>query len=205
MSDLDWPHVAAIEQRLRDRQNQSPQPGSADDGANVLAATRDAAVLMPILHRKEGLTMVFTQRSAELRKHPGQISFPGGTIEASDASPAAAALRESWEEIGLPPHSVSVIAELAPYFTGSGFRIVPIVGAIDTDPQWRIDPREVDDVFEVPLRFLLDQRNWQEHSREWQGIQRRFFAIPYGERYIWGATAGMIVLFAQALLGDVTP
>lgn len=160
---------------------------------------RDAAVLIPIAAHATAPTLVFTQRSSALRHHAGQISFPGGRIEAHDASPTAAALRESHEEIGLIPEQARVIGHLDPYFTGTGFRITPVVATIPGDLRWTLDPREVDEVFEVPLKFLLDPANWQRHSRVFQGAERHFYAIVYGERYIWGATAGMIIMLADAL------
>lgn len=160
---------------------------------------RDAAVLMPIVDHAQGLTLLLTQRAQGLRHHPGQVSFPGGRIEPDDADPVAAALRESHEEIGLAPEHVQVIGRLPTYRTGTGFRVSPVVAAVTPGLRWTLDAREVDAVFEVPLSFLLDRANWQLQSRLWQGAERRFHAMPFKDRYIWGATAGMIVMLADAL------
>lgn len=158
-----------------------------------------AAVLVPIVTRPDELTVLFTRRTAHLRSHSGQISFPGGRIEEGDASEQAAALRETQEEIGIAGSSIEVIGRLADYHTRTGFRVTPVVGLVAVPFALRVDAREVDEVFEVPLSFLLDPANHQKHSREFQGRQREYYAIPYLEHYIWGATAGMLVNFYRHL------
>ena len=156
-----------------------------------------ASVLIPIVVRdaagSSGLTVIFTQRAAHLKDHSGQVSFPGGRVAAEDSSPEATALRESQEEIGLDSARVEILGRLPEYHTRTGYRITPVVGVVAPPFELRADAGEVEDIFEVPLAFLLDPANHQRHSREWQGELRWFFAMPYEGRYIWGATAGMLV------------
>ena len=152
---------------------------------------RPAAVLVPIVERDEP-TVLLTQRTAHLRDHAGQISFPGGKIDAGDASPLAAALREAREEIGLDTSQVSPIGYLDLYMTRFGYRIMPAVARVRPDFTLTLNPAEVDDAFEVPLSFLMTPENHQRHSREWNGATRSFLAMPFGERYIWGVTAGIL-------------
>jgi len=160
-------------------------------------------VLVPIIAHPSGLTVLFTQRTAHLKAHSGQVSFPGGRAEPSDRSAEETALRESEEEIGLPRERVEVLARLPEYFTRTGFRVTPVVGVVQPPLGLAPDPREVEAVFEVPLAFLLDVRNHQRHTREFQGQTVGYYAMPYrtseGERYIWGATAGMLVNLVRAL------
>jgi len=152
-----------------------------------------ASVLVPIVIREAEFTVLFTRRTAHLRAHSGQISFPGGRREPGDVSPEATALRETAEEIGLAPERVDVLARLAEYRTGTGYRVTPVVGVICPPLGLRPDRNEVDEVFEVPLSFLLDPSHHLRHSRVLRGETRWFYAIPFGDYYIWGATAGMIV------------
>ncbi|MSP95939.1 MAG: CoA pyrophosphatase [Betaproteobacteria bacterium] len=156
-------------------------------------ALHAASVLVPIVARGAEPTVLFTQRTAHLKNHSGQISFPGGRAEAHDASPERTALRETWEEIGLVAERIEVVGRLSEYHTRTGYRITPVVGIVKPPFDLRPDDNEVAEVFEVPLAFLLDARNHQRHSREFEGEQRHYFAIPYQDRYIWGATAGMLV------------
>ena len=161
-----------------------------------------AAVLVPLVNRPQGLQLLLTQRSANLPDHPGQISFPGGRVEATDADHAAAALRETAEEIGLPPSRVEVLGRLAQYETVTGFRVVPVVGWVEPPFNLAPDPHEVADVFEVPLEFILDTANHQRHYRMLGTIRRDYWAIPWLHRYIWGATAAMLLILERTLSHD---
>ena len=162
-----------------------------------------AAVLVPLVDHPSGLTVLLTQRTAHLADHGGQISFPGGRIEPTDAHPVAAALREAEEEVGLPASHVDVVGRLDTYVTGTGFEVIPVVAFVRVPYPLRPDPSEVAEVFEVPLDFLVDPANLQRGSREWRGTTRFFFALPYETRYIWGATAGMLVNLAEVLAPDL--
>ncbi len=164
----------------------------------VMAPPRPAAVLVPIVLREE-LTVLLTQRPDDMPSHPGQISFPGGKVEESDASALACALREAHEEIGLPAEFIEPLGYLDSYRTGSGFQITPVVALVRPDFPESLDTREVTEVFEVPLSFLMDEANHQRASRPWRGRERYFYAMPYQGRYIWGATAGMLKNMQQRL------
>lgn len=167
----------------------------AEDGMDSelpASALTPAAVLFPIVQRPEGNTVLLTQRTAHLKDHPGQISFPGGRVEANDASPLDTALRETEEEIGLARRHVDVLGYLPEYRTGTGFRVTPVVAAVHAPFDLTPDPFEVAEVFEVPLGFLLDEANHQRHALHYRGALRNFYAMPYGDYFIWGATAGMI-------------
>jgi 8-oxo-dGTP pyrophosphatase MutT (NUDIX family) len=152
---------------------------------------KPAAVLVPLVNRAEGVTVLLTQRTADMPSHAGQIAFPGGR-RATGEDAVAAALRETEEEVGITRTFVDVVGAVDLYRTGTGFEITPIVGIVSPGFTVRADPREVADVFEVPLEHFLDEVNHKLDSREYQGRQRRYYAMPYGERYIWGATAGML-------------
>ena len=156
-----------------------------------VSATRPAAVLVPVVDRREP-TVLFTLRTKELNSHAGQVAFPGGKIDPEDESPVAAALREAKEEIGLPPTLIEPLGYLDLYLTFSGFRILPTVARVKPDFALKLNPREVVETFEVPLAFLMTPENQQRRSREWKGIQREYYAIPFGDRYIWGITAGIV-------------
>lgn len=158
-----------------------------------------AAVLVPIVNRPDGLTVLLTLRSTGLPEHAGQISFPGGRVEAEDVSLAHAALREATEEVGLSAERVSILGELEPYETVTGYRVTPVVGWVEPPFDLKPDPVEVADVFEAPLAFLLNLENQQRHSRMFGETRIEFWAIPYGERYIWGATAAMILILDRTL------
>lgn len=154
---------------------------------------RPAAVLVPVVRRAAGLTILLTQRTDHLYDHAGQISFPGGRTEAHDTSAAATALRETFEEIGLPDSLVEVIGTLAQYTTVTGYRVTPVVGLVDPAHALVLDPFEVAEAFEVPLAFFLDPANHQRNTMQLQGRTRHYYAMPYERRYIWGATAGMLM------------
>lgn len=180
----------------------SPRPGSVgtvfEDEAPGTALT-PAAVLVPIVLHTDAPTMLLTRRTDHLRDHAGQISFPGGRIEAGDAGAVEAALREAEEEVGLSAAQVEVVGYLPEYRTGTGFTVTPVVGFVSPPLSLSPDPFEVAEVFEVPLAFLLDPMNHHRHEIHWRGRKRRYYAMPYGERFIWGATAGMIVSLCQRL------
>jgi 8-oxo-dGTP pyrophosphatase MutT (NUDIX family) len=161
---------------------------------------RPAAVLIPVVDHPQP-TVLLTQRSAHLNDHAGQISFPGGKIDATDASPLDAALREAEEEVGLIREFVDPIGYLDLYGTSFGFRILPTVARVKPGFTLRVNAAEVDDAFEVPLAFLMDPVNHQVHSKEFRGIERSYYAMPFAERYIWGATAGILrVLYERIYL-----
>ncbi len=162
---------------------------------------RPAAVLVPVIGRPGQTTILLTQRSSDLPHHAGQVSFPGGRIENDDSDAIDAALRETEEEIGLDRGQVEVIGHLDTYVTRTGFVVTPIVGLVRPPFELTPDPVEVAAVFEVPLSFVLDRANHERHSREWQNQIRHFYVLPHPERYIWGATAGMLVNLADLMLG----
>jgi len=163
------------------------------------AALRPAAVLVPLIDRTEGMSVLLTQRTAHLSAHAGQIAFPGGRVEEQDQDAVATALRETEEEVGLPRELVDVIGRLDTYVTGTGFEITPIVGIVDPAYTLTIDPYEVAEAFEVPLSYVLDTRNHNRTERESAGRTRIFYVLPYQGRNIWGATAGMLVNLAEVL------
>mgnify|MGYP001179660008 CR=1 FL=1 len=165
------------------------------------AQPRAAAVLVPIIARPQGLTVLLTQRPETMPTHAGQIAFPGGKMDATDATPVDTALREAEEEVGLHRRHVDVLGFLDSYQTGTSFRIVPVVSIVEPTFTLTVDPREVVDVFEVPFAFLMDSANHRRDERQYNGITRRFYAMPYGERYIWGATAGMLRNLYERLIG----
>ena len=158
-----------------------------------------ASVLFPIVLREGGPSVLLTQRTEHLKDHPGQISFPGGRVEPEDASPAETALREAQEEIGLSPRHVEILGYLPEYRTGTGFRVTPVVAVVKPPFDLHPEPSEVAEIFEVPFFFLMDAANHQQHSLHHRGKLRHYFAMPYGEYFIWGATAGIIVTLSRAL------
>jgi len=184
--------AAGLRERLR-RQTPPALSVYGDDGAGRGAAATAAAVLVPIVAHPAELTVLFTQRTSQLRSHSGQVSFPGGRAEPEDASPELTALREAEEEIGLPAERVEIVARLPDYLTRTGFRVTPVVGLLTPPLELAPDRREVEEVFEVPLAFLLDARNHLRETRELRGETVGYYVIQYGKRRIWGATAGMLV------------
>lgn len=187
--------LEAAEIRAETRGDHDLNPGETPPSS----ALRPAAVLVPLIDRAEGMSVLLTQRTAHLSAHAGQISFPGGRMEESDADAIATALRETEEEVGLPRDKVSVIGRLDTYVTGTGFEITPIVGIIEPGYTLTIDPYEVAEAFEVPLSYVLDRRNHNRQDRESAGRVRVFYVLPYEGRNIWGATAGMLVNLADVL------
>jgi 8-oxo-dGTP pyrophosphatase MutT (NUDIX family) len=161
---------------------------------------RPAAVLIPVVDHEEP-TVLLTLRPATMASHGGQVAFPGGKIDPGDATPVAAALREAEEEIGLDRTHVEPLGYLDLYLSGTGFRIVPTVARVSPGFALKVNPAEVDDVFEVPLAFLMGPENHQRHSREWRGMMRTYYAMPFGDRYIWGVTAGILRNLYERLYG----
>lgn len=200
---------AAVAQMLHDESGVAPDAAQrrGDHDLNEIGMRPQpplvpAAVLVPLLDHGDRITVLLTERAADLRAHAGQISFPGGRIESDDAHPEAAALREAEEEIGLPPPSVELVGRLDTYEVRTGFEITPVVGFVEPGFDMVLDPGEVADIFEVPLEFILDPANHERHSRLFQGKRRFFYVLPFEDRYIWGATAGMLVNLFEVLTGQ---
>jgi 8-oxo-dGTP pyrophosphatase MutT (NUDIX family) len=191
--------------RARARGHAEPAlgPGTlpGDEGATLAPGPgpTPAAVLVGLVDRPDGPALLLTQRTEHLRDHAGQICFPGGRIEAADGGPTAAALREAEEEIGLDPARVGVLGELPPYQTVTGFRIHPVVGWVSPPFELRPDAFEVAEVFEVPLPFVLDPENHRAQSYRRGPLTRSYYVLPYQGRFIWGATAGILVNLARVL------
>lgn len=188
-----WASGMSREERM-ERGDHDLNPGMAKPTELV-----QAAVLVPIVERGEGFTVLLTQRTDHLSAHAGQISFPGGRLEATDAGLEAAALRETEEEVGLRRDRIEVVGQLDLYVTRTGFEVTPVVGIVTPPFSLTPDPFEVADVFEVPLSFIIDPANHLKQSRLHNGIQRQFYVLPYDNRYIWGATAGMLVNLSEVL------
>jgi 8-oxo-dGTP pyrophosphatase MutT (NUDIX family) len=167
-----------------------------DEGVDKL---KPAAVLIPLIDHADGMTVLLTQRTAHLSAHAGQISFPGGRFEHGDGTPENTALRETEEEIGLARGHIDVLGRLALRETGTGYSVVPVVGVVTPPFPVTPDPNEVAEVFEVPLSFALDPANHRFETRIMSGIQRQFYAMPYGEYYIWGLTARLLVNLSEHL------
>lgn len=170
-------------------------------GLEPPAAPVPAAVLVALVARAAQVTALLTQRTESVASHKGQISFPGGQMEAGDVSPEATALRETEEEIGLARRHVEVIGRLDPYLTRTGFQVTPVVGWVEPPFDLSPDPDEVAEVFEVPVAHFLEPGNFRRMSRVFAGAERAFYAVPYERHYIWGATAGMLRNLLEILLG----
>jgi 8-oxo-dGTP pyrophosphatase MutT (NUDIX family) len=201
------PDAALLPDALRARFAHPPQwtPDIEIERPGVLGdreAVR-AAVLVPLVRRSAGLTVLLTERTAHLSSHSGQIAFPGGRTDPTDADATATALREAWEEVGLPPSQVEVLGRMPTYTTGSGYVVTPVVGLVPPDLPLQPNPGEVAAVFEVPLAWLMQPANHRHHLWEDQGVHRRWVSMPYpdgpDERYIWGATAAMLRNFYRFL------
>ena len=184
--------VAALRERLK-RVAPTFSVFGDDGTAGRETASTAAAVLIPVVAHAQQPTVLFTQRTAHLRNHSGQVAFPGGRAEPGDASPEYTALREAEEEIGLAPASVEVLARLPDYRTRTGYRVTPVVGLLTPPLSLTPDPHEVAEIFEVPLAFLMEARNCQRRTRELPGQTVGYYVFEYQDRVIWGATAGMLV------------
>jgi 8-oxo-dGTP pyrophosphatase MutT (NUDIX family) len=191
------PALGDVIARLRGDHEMQPQPVPLPDEKAAIPA----AVLIPVVSRAEGPTMLLTQRAAALRSHSSQVAFPGGRVDEVDGSPVVTALRETEEEIGLPRERVRVLGFLDAYLTGTGYRIVPVVALVEPPFSLVLNAHEVDAAFETPLSFLLDPANHRRDAREWQGFLRTYYAMTFEDRYIWGATAGMIRNLYERLAG----
>lgn len=191
-----------VMERLRRPRPKDREPRGDHDlnpGMRPDTSLTPAAVLVPLVNRPEGLTAMLTRRTGHLLHHAGQISFPGGHVDPGDETPEETALRETEEETGLDRRHVEIIGRLDQYLTRTGFSITPVVALVEPPFELSPDPNEVEEVFEVPLAFLLDPANHQRHSRQFEGRSRVFYAMPYEGYFIWGATAGMLMDLYEAL------
>jgi len=191
------PAIGDLIARPRGDHDMQPQPVPLPDEK----AAVPAAVLIGIVPRPDGPTVLLTQRAATLRSHSAQVAFPGGRVDAVDGSPVVTALRETEEEIGLSRERIRTLGFLDAYLTGTGYRIVPVVALVEPPFSLTLNAHEVDEAFETPLSFLLDPANHLREGREWKGLYRTYYAMPFGDRYIWGATAGMIRNLYERLAG----
>ena len=171
------------------------------DEQSLALKLKPAAVLVPIVERREGLSILFTRRADHLARHAGQVSFPGGRVNEDEANAIDAALRETEEEVGLSRSFVQIFGDLDYYETGTGFSIHPFVGFVREGFELKIDASEVAEVFEVPLLFFLDRQNHVQATANWQGRERRYYDMTYGRHRIWGATAGILINLYDALYG----
>ena len=202
--------MSDVLERASTRLLREPPPSwdASDDEMNVKArmipdgiAPKHAAVLVPLICRGDDLHVLLTQRTAHLSQHAGQIAFPGGRLDEGE-TPLQAALRETFEETGIAERFIKPLGYLDGYLTVTGYLVNPVVALLSDGYTLAPHDHEVADIFDVPLRFLLTAANRETHSREWQGLTRHYYAYPYGERYIWGATAGMIKNLGDRLYGD---
>ncbi len=191
--------AAGLRERFTHPRAWHPETNDSERWRHRLSNPVAASVLIGIVVRASGLAVLLTQRTAHLNDHAGQISFPGGRAELVDASPIETALRETEEEIGLARAQVEVLGQLPDYFTGTGYRVTPVVALVREPFELVPDPFEVDEVFEVPLAYLMDPANHQVRRLALDEGERQFYAIPYEKRFIWGATAGMLRNFYRFL------
>lgn len=194
--DRDW-----LQDSLKQAQAARSSRGDHDlnPGMHSPGPLTPAAVLVPLVCHPDTTTLLLTRRTDHLSNHPGQVSFPGGHIEPVDKTPEETALRETEEETGLHRRHVEILGTLDDYETRTGFRVIPVVAIVTPPFELEPDPNEVAEVFEVPLDFLLDPANHQRHTRTFEGRDREFFAMPYNDHFIWGATAGMIINLYEAV------
>ncbi len=196
-----WSEVTALAEQEPD----ANVPGSyrADRNAwkdfGVSGPLKPSAVLVPLIERAAGITVLLTRRTESLSSHSGQISFPGGRVEQSDAAPVHTALRESEEEIGLEPARVEILGRLANYVVGTGYRITPVVGFVDARQEFVRDEREVAEIFEVPLELVMEPDNYRREHMRINNINRSYYVLPYGEYRIWGATASILLNLRDTL------
>jgi 8-oxo-dGTP pyrophosphatase MutT (NUDIX family) len=160
---------------------------------------REAAVLIPVVDRGDAAGLILTRRTQSMRQHSGQVAFPGGAVDADDASPEAAALREAYEEIGLEAGIVETIGRLPAYLTTTGFRIIPVIALVQRDYALTINHEEVEAAFEVPFAFVMNPDNHRRESRVWEGKERFYYSMPYQEHHIWGVTAGILRVLYERL------
>jgi 8-oxo-dGTP pyrophosphatase MutT (NUDIX family) len=190
--------VSVIDRGTLTRALARPTGASSDFDLNpgtvlpVDRVLRPAGVLVAIWDQPGGARLILTKRSSHLKHHPGQIAFAGGKVDPGDDGPMGAALREAWEEIGLPPDGVQVVGSLPPHETVTGFLVTPVLGFVSGDFEPVPEAGEVEEVFTVPLSHVLDPANFRVERRRWRGTWRRYYAVPYGPYYIWGATARIL-------------
>jgi 8-oxo-dGTP pyrophosphatase MutT (NUDIX family) len=205
----DRDFLERLERRLAPMGGREPAPAPRGDGVEGPEVPRvglkPAAVLVGLLERPEGLSVLLTLRAAHLLRHAGQVAFPGGRLDPTDVSLEAAALREAEEEVGLDPGRVRVLGRAHGYVTVTGFHVTPVVARVQPPELWRPDPREVADVFETPVSYLMNPAHHETHWREWEGRRRRSYAMPWQGRPIWGATAGMLRALYEDLYGVPEP
>ncbi len=193
------PALYSIEQIKNRIEQAERQQATGDEGRTEIDGL-PAAVLIGLINHDDGPTILLTKRTDHLRDHAGQICFPGGRIEKYDPSVEAAALREAEEEVGLDPAKVEIIGRLRPYDTSTGFRVHPVVGWIDPPLDLELDSFEVAEAFELPLNFVLDPENHRQQTHQRSQGRPSYYVLPFQGRFIWGATAGMLVIFANLLL-----
>jgi 8-oxo-dGTP pyrophosphatase MutT (NUDIX family) len=210
-AQLDTPEFLALAERRLRRQppelvdvlaNPRGDHSLQDEPFEVPPSPKPAAVLVPIVLHEDEPAVLLTERAAGLREHSGQIAFPGGRVDATDPSPLHTAYREAEEEIGLDRSLVTPLGYLDGYLSSTNYLVLPVVGLVSPSYSLALNPHEVADAFEVPLHVLMDPNRHELHAREWKGRLRRYYAIPYAERYIWGVTAGIIRNMYMRLYGS---